>query len=64
MVSLYLLYNTCKTYIGVFSYGDIFMLICDALGDLVPFAQFKKCEKHPWWSVTFSKVAGFSLQLY
>ena len=21
--------------------------ICDVLRDLVPFAQFKKCEKHP-----------------
>ena len=35
--------------------GSIF----DALCDLVPFAQFKKQEKHPWRSVTFSKVAGF-----
>ena len=26
---------------------------------LVPFVQFKKREKHPWRSVTFSKVAGF-----
>ena len=34
-------------------------IICDALRDLVPFAQFKKPEKHPWRSVTFSKVAGF-----
>ena len=32
--------------------------MCDALRDLVPFAQFKKREKHPWKSVTFS------LQLY
>ena len=24
--------------------------ICDVLRDLVPFAQFKKCEKHPWRS--------------
>ena len=30
----------------------------DALRDLVPFVQFKKREKHPWRSVTFSKVAG------
>ena len=30
------------------------------LCDLVPFAQFKKCEKLPWMSVTFSKVAGFT----
>ena len=26
----------------------------DALRDLVPFVQFKKREKHPWRSVTFS----------
>ena len=25
--------------------------ICDALSDLVPFAQFKKREKHPWRNV-------------
>ena len=31
---------------------------CDALHDLVPFVQFKY-EKHPWRSVTFSKVTGF-----
>ena len=27
--------------------------ICDALRDLVLFVQFKKREKHPWWSVTY-----------
>ena len=45
---------------------DIFAysLICGALRDLVRFAQFKKREKHPWRSITFSKVAGWSLQLY
>ena len=43
---------------------------CDALPDLVSLVQFKKREKHPWRSVTFSKVAdlvklqasGFRLQ--
>ena len=30
----------------------------DALHDLVPFTQFKKREKHPWKSDTFSKVAS------
>ena len=30
----------------------------DVLCDLVSFVQFKKHEKHPWRSVTFSKVAG------
>ena len=28
----------------------------DVLRDLVPFAQFKKREKHPWRSVNFSKI--------
>ena len=32
--------------------------ICDDLRDLVPFVQFKICEKHPWRGVTLSKVAG------
>ena len=31
-------------------------LTCDALPDLVPLVQFKKHEKQPWRSVTFSKV--------
>ena len=36
---------------------------CDALHNFVPFVQFKKRGKHPWMSVTFSKVAVISLQL-
>ena len=28
--------------------------ICDALRDLVPFVKFKKREKYPWRSITFS----------
>ena len=28
----------------------------DVLRDLVPFKQFKKRKKHPWRSVTFSKI--------
>ena len=39
-------------------------IICNALRDLVPFVQFKKCENNLWRSDTFSKVAGFSLQIY
>ena len=35
------------------------LFICDILCDLISFVQFKKREKHPWRSVTFSKVAGF-----
>ena len=30
--------------------------MCDVLRDLVPFVQYKKHEKNPWKSVTFSKV--------
>ena len=33
--------------------------MCGELRDLVLFVQFKKREKHPWRSVTFSKVAGY-----
>ena len=29
--------------------------MCGALRDLLAFAQFKKHEKHPWRSVTFTK---------
>ena len=32
--------------------------MCGALCDLVPFVKFKKREKHPRKSVTFSKVPG------
>ena len=35
-----------------------FLTIGDSLRILVPFVQFKKYEKHPWRSVTVSKVAG------
>ena len=45
--------------IGLSRVMKIPFLNCDALRDLVPFAQFKKREKHPWMSITFSKVAGF-----
>ena len=31
------------------------------LRDLVSFVQFKKREKHQWWSVIFSKVTGSKL---
>ena len=33
--------------------------VCDLLRDLASFVvQFKKREKHPWRSASFSKVAG------
>ena len=38
--------------------------MCDALRDLASFVQFKKRVKHPWTSLTFSKVADLSVQLY
>ena len=33
---------------------------CDALRHLVPFVQFKKCEKHPRRSVNFRKACNFT----
>ena len=33
------------------------VLYCDVLSDLILFVQFKKRKKHPWSSVTFSKVS-------
>ena len=33
---------------------------CGALHDLVPSAQFRKREKHPWRSVNFSKACNFT----
>ena len=38
--------------------------ICEPLRDFGPYAQLKKRKKQPQRSVTFSKVLGFSLQLY
>ena len=54
-----------RTYKGIeFLVGTSDQLIknfkCDALRDLVSFVQFKKLEKHPSRSVTFSKVWVFS----
>ena len=43
---------------------DFSMIFYALRDDLVPFVQFKKREKHPWRNVNFSKVAGFSLQVY
>ena len=48
----------------IFPSNGIQFLIWDAVRDLVSFIQFIKPEKQPWTSVTFSKTAGFSLQLY
>ena len=38
-------------------------LLCDALAIWYHLHNSKKREKHPWGSITFSKVAGLSLQL-
>ena len=37
--------------------------ICDALRDLVPFVQFKKCKKHPWRSVTLKPTTLLKVTL-
>ena len=36
--------------------GVVLVYKCDALRDMVPFAQFKKREKHAWRRVAFSKL--------
>ena len=43
---------------------NVYFILCGALRDLVAFAQFKKLEKHPWRSVTFSKLAGVRVSLW
>ena len=43
--------------------ANIITFICDVLRDLVSFVQFKKREKHPWRSITLSKVAGYLYNL-
>ena len=40
-------------YSGVPIRGAFGNYLSDVLRDLVPFVQFKKCEKHPWTSFTF-----------
>ena len=50
-----------KTDKSGFDSKQIYKTICDVLCDLVLLEQFKKCEKHQWRGVTFSKVAGFWL---
>ena len=62
---------------GIFSLAMVILkyycgIICDALRDLVPFVQFKKCEKHPtllksdtppWAFFTFCNCTnGFKLR--
>ena len=42
------------------SIHNFFFVYCDALRDLVPFVQFKKREKYPLRSVTFSKACNFT----
>ena len=50
--------KSCLSWVGSFI-GNRRKLTCDALRDLVPFVKFKKREKHPWRSLSFSKVTGF-----
>ena len=57
---LEMLINACsfkKIVTGYFFHYEVNCNICGALRELVPFVQFKKREKYPWRSVTFSKVA-------
>ena len=46
--------SSYKVIVKIFKKEECNKNICDALVDLVPLVQFKKCEKHTWSSVTFS----------
>ena len=39
------------------------LYICNVFRDLILFVQFKRREKDPWRSITFSKVAGLEVTL-
>ena len=39
-------------------------VLIDAFGDLVPFVQYKKREKHPWKSFILATSQANSLQRY
>ena len=52
---------SCK--LGLRGLRNFPLTIWFVLRDLIPFVQFKKREKHPSRSVTFSKVEGWSFQL-
>ena len=45
--------HTLRQNVSCWDFNTSQQTICDALRGLVPFAQFKKPEKHPWRSVTF-----------
>ena len=53
-----------KSFHFFFAENDLISHTCGALRNLLALVQFKKREKHPWSGVNFSKVVGFSLQLY
>ena len=49
-----------KTPNVIFMYWALAYFICDVLCDLVQFVELRKPKKHPWRSVTFSKVGGLA----
>ena len=58
IVSLKMVFSRIEKFVCVYFQSIHLKNICisDALRDLVPCVQFKKRGKHPWGSVTFSKV--------
>ena len=61
--NLNLLLEVCilPNVLGINFFHNLTCWRCDALLDLVPHVQFKKREKRPWRSVTFNKVADFTV---
>ena len=58
---VYVLVSILKLFTIYFFPNKCSLFKRDALRNLVPFVQFKKREKHPWMSVTFSKLLAISL---
>ena len=56
----------CFVFIAWMKKGSILRVITlsDALHDLVPFAQFKKREKHPWKSVNTLSKSNFPPRVF
>ena len=48
---------------NLFSEKTFMIKVYHVLHNLVPFVQLKKCEKHPWRNVIFSKVTGLQVIL-
>ena len=56
--------NYFEHHLSVVTFVIFLLHMCDALRDLVSYAQFKKREKHLWRSETFSKASHIDWSKY